>query len=282
MPIIKIVTDSSAALTAEEIKKYDIEVVPLQVSIDDHNYLEGIEISHEEFFKKMETAKKLPTSSQPAVINFYDAYEHILEKSPNVQIISIHLSEALSGTGQTAAAVAKDFKGKVIFFDSHSIDRGLSFQVLAAAKMAQEGKNVNEIFQKLNQIAKQTRIFLSLESLKNLIAGGRISRASGLVGSLLNIKVGLEFIDDSIKTVSKGRGEKSINKFYDQVILGMQKLTKVHAIGISHVDDPDGAKALADRLRKLFPNTPIVTLGTSPIIATHTGIGTLCILYYGE
>lgn len=116
MPIIKIVTDSSAALTAEEIKKYDIEVVPLQVSIDDHNYLEGIEISHEEFFKKMETAKKLPTSSQPAVINFYDAYEHILEKSPNVQIISIHLSEALSGTGQTAAAVAKDFKGKVIFF----------------------------------------------------------------------------------------------------------------------------------------------------------------------
>lgn len=124
--------------------------------------------------------------------------------------------------------------------------------------------------------------FLSLESLKNLIAGGRISRASGLVGSLLNIKVGLEFIDDSIKTVSKGRGEKSINKFYDQVILGMQKLTKVHAIGISHVDDPDGAKALADRLRKLFPNTPIVTLGTSPIIATHTGIGTLCILYYGE
>ncbi len=282
MSIIKIVTDSSAALTDEKIKKYDIGVVPLQVLINDHNYLDGVDISRNEFFKKMEMARKLPASSQPAVINFYDTYESILRKNPEAQILSIHLSGGLSGTGQTAATVAKDFSGKVIFLDSHSIDRGLSFQVLAAARMVQEGKTIEEIISLLTKIKNQTKIFLSLESLKNLIAGGRISRASGLVGSLLNIKVGLEFIDDSIKTISKGRGEKSISKFYDQVIDGMQKLKKIYSIGVSHVDADPEAKELSNRLRKLFPNTPLVMLGTSPIVATHTGIGTLCILYYGE
>ncbi|WP_143810841.1 DegV family protein, partial [Oenococcus oeni] len=163
---------------------------------------------------------------------FYDTYESILRKNPEAQILSIHLSGGLSGTGQTAATVAKDFSGKVIFLDSHSIDRGLSFQVLAAARMVQEGKTIEEIISLLTKIKNQTKIFLSLESLKNLIAGGRISRASGLVGSLLNIKVGLEFIDDSIKTISKGRGEKSISKFYDQVIDGMQKLKKIYSIGV--------------------------------------------------
>ncbi|EHN59515.1 DegV family protein [Oenococcus kitaharae] len=282
MPMIKIVTDSSAALTDEEIQKYDISVVPLQVTIDDENYLEGVDITREAFFKKMETEKKLPTSSQPAVINFYDAYENILNRYPSAQILSIHMSLGLSGTGQTAAAVAKDFPGKVTFLDSHSIDRGLSFQVLTAAKMAEEGKTIPEIEQVLAKIKDQTRIYLSLESLKNLIAGGRISRASGLVGSLLNIKVGIEFIDDSIKTISKGRGEKSINQFFDQVIAGMQKLHKISEIGISHVDAEIKASEMAKRLHNLFPDTPIVKMGTAPIIATHTGIGTLCILYYGE
>ncbi len=280
--MIKIVTDSSAALTDEEIQKYDISVVPLQVTIDDENYLEGVDITREAFFKKMETEKKLPTSSQPAVINFYDAYENILNRYPSAQILSIHMSLGLSGTGQTAAAVAKDFPGKVTFLDSHSIDRGLSFQVLTAAKMAEEGKTIPEIEQVLAKIKDQTRIYLSLESLKNLIAGGRISRASGLVGSLLNIKVGIEFIDDSIKTISKGRGEKSINQFFDQVIAGMQKLHKISEIGISHVDAEIKASEMAKRLHNLFPDTPIVKMGTAPIIATHTGIGTLCILYYGE
>lgn len=280
--MIKIVTDSSAALTDEEIQKYDISVVPLQVTIDDENYLEGVDITREAFFKKMETEKKLPKSSQPAVINFYDAYENILNRYPSAQILSIHMSLGLSGTGQTAAAVAKDFPGKVTFLDSHSIDRGLSFQVLTAAKMAEEGKTISEIEQALAKIKNQTRIYLSLESLKNLIAGGRISRASGLVGSLLNIKVGIEFIDDSIKTISKGRGEKSINQFFDQVIAGMQKLHKISEIGISHVDADIKASEMAKRLHNLFPDTPIVKMGTAPIIATHTGIGTLCILYYGE
>ncbi|WP_439426134.1 DegV family protein [Oenococcus alcoholitolerans] len=282
MSLIKIVTDSSAALTKEEIKKYDITVVPLQVFIDGKSYLEGVDITHEQFFKKMEQAKDFPKSSQPAVINFYNAYQDILKKDPGAQILSIHMSTGLSSTGLTAQSVSKDFNGKVTYIDSHSIDRGLAFQVLEAGKMVQEGSGIEEIIARLKKVAEKTRIFLTLESLKNLVAGGRINKATGLIGSFLNIKVGIEFIDDSIKTIIKGRGEKTVNKFFDQLISDMHNIPNIKAIGVSHVDADEKAHQIGDRLKKLFPNVPVVVLGTAPIIATHTGIGTLCILYYSD
>ncbi|MET3357203.1 UNVERIFIED_ORG: DegV family protein with EDD domain [Leuconostoc holzapfelii] len=280
MSNIRIVTDSAVALTPEEIQKYEITVVPLTVQIDGVVYEDGVTLQREAFLEQMAVSQNLPQTSQPSIGKFQAAYEDIRTYYPDAEILSIHLSSGLSGTVHAAEQAAALTSAEITTFDTLNADRSQAFQVLVAAKMAQSGAKMSDILTELEQVRQESHTFLSFTSLDNMVAGGRLSKASGIIGNLLNIKVGAGVdTTGSVEVLAKGRGMKAIAKFNDGVIAKMQDYSEMLAIGVSHAGVPDVAEKMAQRLNAIWPEIKIEVMTTGPIISTHTGIGALAILY---
>jgi len=280
MSNIKIVTDSAIALTPEEITQYDITVVPLTVQIDGVVYEDGVTLQRDEFLEKMSKSATLPQTSQPSIGKFQAAYDAIHQQYPESEILSMHLSSGLSGTVHAAEQAAALSAAKITTFDTLNADRAEAFPVLAAAKMAQAGASMAEILAEAEKVRSESHTFLSFTSLDNMVAGGRLSKTSGIIGNLLNIKVGAT-VDNtgSVEVLAKGRGMKAIAKFNDSVIEKMQSYNEMIAIGISHAGVPEVAEKMAARLNAIWPDIKIEVTNTTPIVSTHTGIGALAILY---
>ena len=138
---VKIVTDSTVDMTPEELKFYDITMVPLSIFIDGETFLDKVEIEQEEFLKRMNQSKELPKSSQPAVGTFVEVYDELGKDGS--EIISIHMTGGMSGTVRSAESAASMSEAKVTVLDSKFISKAMSFQVVEAAKMAKEGKSVS-------------------------------------------------------------------------------------------------------------------------------------------
>ena len=276
---IKIVTDSSIQLTDEEAKKYEIHVVPLTIVIDKMIYTDGVNITRPEFMAKMAEAKNLPQTSQPSIGTFLDLYDEL--SADGSEILSVHMSHGLSGTVNAARQAAQISKAAVTVIDSEYIDRAMAFQVIEAAKLAQAGKERDEIIAAMEKIKERTKLFLSVSSLNNLVKGGRLSKVSGLLSNLLNIKVVLKFEDNAIVPIHKGRGIKTINNFYNDLVNQMKETTApILGIGISHADDLGLANKIKEQLNAIFPEISILVAPTSPVVATHTGAGALAVIFY--
>lgn len=280
MTNVRIVTDSAAILTKEEIEKYQIKVVPLTVQIDGTVYQDGITIHPHEFLEKMAASQSLPQTSQPSIGVLKEAYDEIYQEDPTAEILSLHLSSGLSGTVSAAQQAGALSRAQVTTFDTLLADRGEGFVVLEAAQQAQAGKSMADIVKAAETARSQSHIYLSFRSLTNMVAGGRLSKTQGLIGNLLNIKVGA-FVDNQgkVDVAMKGRGMKTITKFNDEVIAKMQNCAKMLEIGISHAGLPEEAQELADRLNQIWPDIKILISTTTPIVSTHTGLGALAILY---
>lgn len=278
MAQVKIVTDSSIQLSAQEIKDLDITVVPLTVMIDGTVYTDGVTIKRNEFMTKMAEAEALPKTSQPSLGAFVDVYDD-LAKNGDVEILSLHMMEAISGTVHAAEQAGQMAKAKVVAIDTESTDRSMAFQVITAAKMAQAGHTMDEIIAAIEKIRAQTKLFLTVPSLDNLVAGGRLNRAVGFIGGFLNIKVILEVVKGQITIASKGRGMKVINKAYEDMFADMKSHAEIKRVGISHAGAEEVATELKARMREFMPDVEIYVEQTSPIIATHVGPGTIAIMY---
>lgn len=280
MSKIKIVTDSSAGLTEDEIKKYDITIVPLSVMIDGTIYVERETISAEEFPDMMSAAKSLPKTSQPPIGKFVDVFDRLGQDGS--EVLCINMMESISGTVHAAEQAAAMSSTKVTVIDSQETDRCLAFQIIEAAELIEKGAEVPEILTKLEHVRDNSKIYLAIMNLNNLVAGGRISRFSGALSNLLNIKLMLEVAKGQIEIRLKGRGMKPINKFLDDVYQQMASGKKIKGIGISHVRGGAKVDKMKAKLSELFPDIEIVERTTVPIIATHTGMGAYCLLYYTE
>lgn len=280
MANIKIVTDSSAGLTEEEIEKYDITIIPLSVMIDGTIYVERETITNKQFPELMKNAKSLPKTSQPPIGKFVDAFDRL--GADGSEVLCVTMMESISGTVHAAQQAAALSKTKVTVIDSQTTDRGLAFQILAAAKQIEQGADMQTTIAKMEEVRDHSKLYLAVVNLNNLVAGGRISKMAGALSNLLNIKVMLEVAQGEIKIRMKGRGMKPINKFMDDVYDKMKNGRKVKAIGISHVQADEAVAKMKATLENLFPEIKIVVRETVPIIATHTGMGAFCLLYYTE
>ncbi|RXT58677.1 DegV family protein [Lacticaseibacillus chiayiensis] len=278
MANIKIVTDSSVQLTPEEISKYHITVVPLTIMIDNTVYIDGETITREDFMDEMAAAHNLPKTSQPAIGTFTDVFDKLT--ADGSQVLAIHMTETISGTVNSARQAAQLAKGKVTVVDSLSTDRGLAFQVLAAAEMAKAGKDLQAILDKIKQIRDNTTLVLGVTSLDNLVKGGRISRVSGLISSFLNIKVVLQLKDGELSALRKGRGMKTINNFITETISQMAKMPNIKSVGISTAGATELGEDVGKRIAEVLPSVPVLVRPTDPVIATHTGPGAIAIIYY--
>ncbi|MCI2171207.1 DegV family protein [Schleiferilactobacillus perolens] len=280
MMAIKIVTDSSVELTPQEIQQYDIRVVPLNITIDGKNYVDGRDVTKSEFMTKMAAAKALPSTSQPSIGDFLNVYDE-LGRAGN-QILAIHMTEGLSGTVNAARQASVISTSDVTVVDSGFIDRGLSFQVLAAAKMAQEDAAMADILARITEIKAHTKLYVAVSTLANLVKGGRVSRGAGLVSSFLNIKVVLELADGKLEPIVKGRGQKTLTKFVDSQVTALSQMPHVAGVGIPYAGDRAFAEQIGQDIHAVVPNAPILVSPTSPIVATHTGPGAFAIIYYTD
>ncbi|WP_125703534.1 DegV family protein [Lacticaseibacillus daqingensis] len=278
MTNIKLVTDSSIQMTPEEIAAYDIHVIPLTIMIDSTVYVDGETITRDEFMAKMAAASALPKTSQPAIGTFLDLYDELT--ADGSEVLSIHMLEAISGTVNSARQAAELAHGKVTVIDSDFTDRAMAFQVIEAGKMIQAGKSVEEIVARLSAIRANTKLVLGVSNLENMIKGGRLSRVSGMMATLLNIKVTLEVTGGELVARQKGRGMKTIHRFVDDVVAQMAALTNIQVIGVSYAGGLELATGVADQIKAALPNVPLMLRPTDPVIATHTGDGAFAITWF--
>ncbi|WP_251546716.1 DegV family protein [Limosilactobacillus caecicola] len=280
MSKIKIVCDSSAGLTEEEIKKYDITIIPLTVMIDGTVYTERETITNDQFPDLMKAAKSLPKTSQPPIGKFVEAFDKLGEDGS--EVLCVCMMESISGTVHAAEQAANMTNTKVTVVDCHTTDRCMAFQIIEAAKVIENGGSVDDAIAKMREVFSKSKLFLAIDKLDNLVAGGRVNRFAGTLSKLLNIKVMLEIKDGEITIDSKGRGTKYVHKTWERILKQMTEGPKIKAIGISDVQATKEVAWLTERLHQLFPDIDIVVRETVPIIATHTGIGANSLHYYTE
>ena len=263
---VKIVTDSSNTMERELAEELGITIVPLTTMVDGVVYSDG-DLKEGQFLELMRSSKALPKTSQPPVGLFAEVFADLA--SDGSQIIAIHLSHALSGTVEAARQGATLSGADVTVIDSTFTDQATKFQVVAAARLAKAGASKEDILATIEDIRKKTDLYIGVSTLENLVKGGRIGRVSGLLSSLLNIRVILTMKNHQLEPVTKGRGNKTFKKWLDEFVLGLQG-KQVAEIGISYAGSPAYAQEMQERLQPLV-SEPISVLETSSIIQTHTG-----------
>ena len=266
MTKIKIVTDSSVTIEPEVAKELDITIVPLSVMVDGVVYSDA-DLEEGEFLRLMQSSRNLPKTSQPPVGVFADVFEQLAEDG--AQIISIHMSHALSGTVEAARQGATLANADLTVVDSSFTDQAMKFQVPEAAKLAKEGASLEEILAKIEEVKEKTELYIGLSTLENLVKGGRIGRVSGLISSLLNIRVIMQMKDHQLEPIVKGRGAKTFKKWLDDLTASLQN-KQVAEIGISYAGSPELALEMKESLQP-YVKKPISVLETGSIIQTHTG-----------
>ena len=278
MSRVYIVTDSTADLTEEEVKQFEISIVPMNISIDDENYIDGVTITKEEFKEKMIASTELPKTAQPSIGRFVEVYDELGKNGDSV--ISIQMMRSISGTVDAARQAADITETNVTVVDSDFTSRSMGMIVKEAAKAAQDGKTVEDILEIIEDAKKRTTLYLTVVNLDNLIKGGRISQLMGMFSNLLNIKLFLQVINGKIEIIQKGRGLKSLQKKYDEIFEQMKSSPNgIQEIGIMHAGLSDFNEGNIARIRELFPDVPLTIVTTSPIIMSHTGVDAMAITY---
>ena len=274
MTKIKIVTDSSVTIEPELVKQLDITVVPLSVMIDNVVYSDADLKEEGKFLHLMQEAKNLPKTSQPPVGVFAEVFEDLCQDGS--QILAIHMSHALSGTVEAARQGASLSTADVTVIDSSFTDQALKFQVVEAARLAQEGKDMETILSHVEEVKNHTELYIGVSTLENLVKGGRIGRVTGLLSSLLNIRVVMQMKDHELQPIVKGRGAKTFKKWLDELTTSLSERS-VSEIGISYSGSADWAKEMKESLQA-YVEKPISVLETGSIIQTHTGENAWAIL----
>lgn len=279
MSKIKIVTDSSITIEPDLVEALDITVVPLTVMVDGIVYSDNDLKEDGKFLSLMRNSKSLPKTSQPPVGLFAETYEKLIKEGAE-QIVAIHITHSLSGTLEASRQGANIAGADVTVLDSAFTDQAMKFQVIAAAKLAQKGSSLEEILARVEEVKKKTKLFIGVSTLENLVKGGRIGRVTGLISSLLNIRVVMELKNHALNPIAKGRGNKTFNKWLDNLIATI-KDRKIAEIGISYAGASDFANGLKDKLQA-YVEKDIAVLETGSIIQTHTGEGAFAVMVHYE
>lgn len=267
---VAIVTDSTCDLDANLAEQQGITVVPLNVHFGESVYLDQVDISTDEFMEKMATSTQLPTTSQPSVGMFEEAFKRAAQEQAVTEIVCITISSKLSGTFQSASIASQNLAAElqVEVVDSFSASYGLGFQVLRAAELADEGKSAKEISEVLlDEIGRYPIVFF-VETLDHLRRGGRIGKAAQLVGTFLQLKPLLRIDEGQIvpfeRTRTRSKAVRALETFASDSGAA-EELT------VLYNTTPDEAQELARTIGVHTPDTDPVLAKVSPVIAAHIG-----------
>lgn len=276
--MIQLVTDSTSDLPKEIIDQYNITVVPLTINIDGVDYLEGIDITPLEFYEKMSNAKDLPKTSMPSPGVFAETFNELSKKGP---VLCLTISAGLSGTYESACFAANNSQGDVRVINTVSGSLGHGIQLMEAGDLIKEGKTIYEIEDHLNTKKEDSRVLILLNTLENIVKGGRLSRFQGSLAKMLDIKVILhDMPDGKVEILEKLRGKKKFLKRSLEIIGNLRDDFSDTVFGISHIDNFKDVEFLKDEIIKRFNPKKVVINYMGPTMGTYAGKDGLIISFY--
>lgn len=273
---IAVITDSTAYLDQAYIDKYNIRTIALNVIFDDEVYKELSEISTEDFYKRMRNEKQLPTTSQPAMGQYVELLESLKDEG-YTDVIAVHLSSGISGTYQTAVTLNDMVEGiNVHAFDSEISCSVQGFYALKAAQLIEQGMTViDNILEQLENMKQNTNAYFIVDDLNNLKKGGRLNSAQALVGTMLQVKPLLHFVDTKIVPYDKVRTKKRAMKRIEEQLAKEVEGSKNLSIVIIEGNDKETALSWKAQVEEQFPDAQIIMSYFGPVIGTHLGEGSL-------
>lgn len=280
---VVIVTDSTNDLPKELREQYDIRVVPLTIVWGDHQYLDGVEITAEEFYTQLGTNPFHPTTSQPTPQDFLHVYEEACSSGASA-ILAITISGAMSGTIESARAAGKGFRIPVHVLDSKANSMSLGWQILAAARAREAGADVEGMKKASEAVRNCLHYHIVLDTLEYLVKGGRIAGAAKFIGNTLNIKpqIRVNHQSGSVEAadVSRTRG-RAVETLYSSFFKKVDVSRPMH-IAVLHNAAYDEAKTLADKISTEHHPVELITGIVSPVLGAHTGPRAIAICGYSE
>ncbi len=274
---IKLVIDSTADATEEQVKRLGLNVVPLVVNFGEKSYLDGVDIVRDEFFAKLATSEKLPTTSQPAPASFVKMYEELA--GPDDEIISILLSSKLSGTCESAK-MAKEIIGsdKIHIIDSGSASIGIMLIVEKAYELISQGLSAKEIVAQLEEFKSKVIIYVGVDTLKYLEKGGRLSKGAAVIGTMLNFKPIIKIKNGVLESVDKVRGKAKMLNWLEETA---EKNINVKngRVGVFHSQNEELALNLKGKIEEKFEGVETIVAEVGCVIGTHIGPNAVAVAY---
>lgn len=274
--MIKIIADSCCDLSPELIKKYDIEIIPLNVLVNGHNYLDGLELSPEQLFEAVKTSGELPKTSAPSIA----AFAQVFEKYP--EFIYISISSKLSASYQSASIALESLPGvKGVLTDSLNLSTGIGLLVLKAAELAQNGKSLDEIAATLEALIPSVNSSFVIDTLDYLYMGGRCSSMEHVIGSILKIRPVIEVRKDGtlgVREKVSGSRKKGLNALLEHFAKHKDAIDPSRVF-ITHTVCPEDALYLRSEIEKILPIKEICITDAGATIASHCGPNTIGILF---
>ncbi|MCA1061387.1 DegV family protein [Rossellomorea aquimaris] len=269
-----IVTDSTAYIPKELRDRLNIHMIPLSVIFGGETYQEEVDITAEEFYEEVSVQEKLPTTSQPPVGQFVELFEKLSKDYDAV--ISIHLSSGISGTYQGAVQAGEMVEGiKVYPYDSEISCMIQGFYAVEGAKLEREGKTAEEIVALLDEMKESVQAYFMVDDLAHLQRGGRLSQAQAIIGSLLQVKPLLHFVDKVIVPFEKIRTKKKALKRVEGILEEAVQSGEAYQASIIHANREEEAIEWKNELQEKYPNVEFNVSYFGPVIGTHLGEGSM-------
>lgn len=272
------VTDSTASLPDDFIKENHIYVVPLSILFGEESYLEGVDITAEDFYPKLAASKVLPKTSQPAIGEFVELYKKLKDEYKHA--IAIHASSALTGTYQSSVAASSMVEYEVEVIDSQIGSYPLGRMLEKGIDMQKQGKSYEEIVSYLRTLPERANLYMAPGSLEQLHKGGRLSTTQVIIGSLIKLKLIVRFEEGKVVLFDKIRTEKKVKERLFQIFEEMAEHIK--EASVIHGNVGVMAEEWREELQQRFPNIHFRTTIFSPVPGTHTGQGTIGLAWINE
>ncbi|HXM73262.1 MAG TPA: DegV family protein [Candidatus Dormibacteraeota bacterium] len=267
-----VVTDSTADLPGDWRQRYDVEVVPLKVIFGEETFRDGVDINNDEFFARLATSSKLPTTSAPSPGEFAELYTRLAKDHDGC--ISIHIGAALSATAESARVGAQSVEGfRVEVIDSETVTMPMAF----LCKVAAESASLDEATAAVKQRVPGCRVLALLDTLRYIEMGGRVSRAQAMIGTMLDLKPLLLVKEGGeIKAVDRVRTR---SRAIPRMIEFFESDMPVEYVGVVHAQAPEDAERIAAGLRERHPDLEIPIGQIGCVLGTHTGPKALGLVY---
>jgi len=263
-----IVTDSTADVPIDTAESLNITVIPAVLTLDGETYVDGVDISRAEFYRRMPDLRTPPTTAVPSVLVFEETYQRLFESGVE-RILSIHLSSNLSGMVNTAEQAALNFDDRVKVFDSSQLSLGVGFQAIESAQSVMKGLDFDQVVSTARRVRERAYVLALIDRLEFMRRSGRVNWLRANIGDFLQIKQLVEVKDGLINALARTR---TYTKAFEQLISIASTWKNIKRLAVLHSGAPERAKELTTRVVNLCPN-PLMIVDITTVIGVHVGPG---------
>jgi DegV family protein with EDD domain len=261
-----IVTDSTSDIPTAVLGKYHIYQIPVDLTLDHKTYLDGFDLSRDDFYHRLPTLKDLPTTAAPSVGRFQALYDKVFQAGFS-EIISIHAASALSGIYNAARLAALEFNKPIQVVDSQQLSLGLGFQVIEAARAVQAELSLDRILARVASVRERVYVFALLDTFSYIHRSGRVSWAKARLGSILNIKPIVELRNGEVLNKGLARARSNGLRYLGEYL---SVLGPLESLAVLHTNAPEDGKAFMEKMAPSEMADPLL-VNVTTIIGTHVG-----------